>query len=848
MRASYAWSLAAAGTLAAAGPAPVALTGSEWLGVDGNWSSIAFRVGQPSQNLNLLVSTALSEIWVIGSGGCANNDPTCTNARGGVFEPDASSHWSAIGTWQLPLNYPGYKANGEYGKDKVSTHSSITKNDLPLDNVLVSAINTTDYFNGYFGLGITEGNFSDKVEEPPLVQAVKSFGRIPSYTYGYTAGAYYLDQPASLTLGGYDGSRFVNHSTTFVLSQSDDQPHALVRGISLAANSSDDVPDSWESQEIGASSWNDSFTALIDSTTPYLWLPESACEQLAENLNLTYDDTFDLYTLSNEKYLEYSQEDSLSLTFSLSSMDNRDDFGDPLNAPGVVNISIPLRAFVGTLQYPFMGGESIEYGDPAVPYFTLRKAPNDSTYVIGRSFLQEAYIITRYDQRDFSVHQARFPDEPVNGAKIQSVVQGGNSPYPAPSSSGRKGLSTGAIVGIAIGSVSALVLALAVAWLCCIRRRKSRSPSPADSIDEAKEENANMSPGPSTSLFSKLWRRLRGVPQEKTVASEKGPEQGPAEVADCQIYELPAPVPPAELNGVDDSELTGDTHLGLDDDENLSAYEQARRKLNRQLQGPVPAYSPPQNGVLPPPEKEIHDLPPPQTVHTSEQMLPISPATGGTNSNSLPNSLPSPISPKTDSNGDSTGVVSPLATEAPPFPPFSAGGSNNSLPVSPLNSSSQGRSNGQNSSQPNSDTNSPISPPSIDFAQQPRPVQRTPIDPSKVVFLGNLPEHVTFPRRTSLPRINLDGLNASSSGEHQRTQQSDTLGSNYTEEQERLADMARGDHAVADSSSAPRPRQDAAGSNSDPSTPHSQERIDAGAELVHVPQLAERRYSWEDSL
>lgn len=648
-------------------------------------------------------------------------------------------------------------------------------------------------------------------------------------------------------MGGYDGSRFVNHSTTFVLSQSDDQPYALVRGISLSANTSDDAPDSWESQEIGASSWNDSFIALVDSTTPYLWLPEKACEQLADNLNLTYDETFDLYTLSAEKYREYSQDDSLSLIFSLSSMDNNDDFGDPLNAPGVVNISVPLRAFVGTLEYPFMGGASIDYGDPAVPYFTLRKAPNDSTYVIGRSFLQEAYLITRYDQRQFSLHQARFPKEPIKGAKIQSVVQGGNSPYPGPASGEQKGLSTGAIVGIVIGSVSALILVVAALWFCCRLRQKKRSPSPADSIDEAKEQNTPASPEAPSSPLAKLWRRLRGMPQGTATVAEQSRDQEPAEAADCQIYELPAPVPPAELNGVDDTELTGDTHLGLDGDENLSAYEQARRKLDRQLQGPVPAYSPRENGALPPPEKEMHDLPPPQTIHTSEPLDPISPATGGTNTNSLPNSMPSPISPRTDSNEESTGVVSPLGAEAPPFPPFSAAGSNDSAPVSPLGSSSKGRSNGQNStSNSNSDTSSPISPPSVNLLHQSHPIQRTPIDPSKVVYLGNLPEHVTFPRRTSLPRINLDALNASSSGEQQRTQQSDTLGSNYTEEQERLANMPRGEHVNA--SSAPSTRQDAGGSGSDPSTPHSQERIDAGAELVHVPQLAARRYSWEDSL
>jgi hypothetical protein len=620
-------------------------------------------------------------------------------------------------------------------------------------------------------------------------------------------------------------------------------PHTLVRGISLSADDADDVPDSWENQNFGVSDWNDSFTALIDSTTPYLWLPEDVCEQLAKNLNLTYDDNFDLYTLSNDKYNEYLNSDALSLTFSLSSIDNRDDFGDPLNAPGVVNISIPLKAFVGTIQYPFMGGASINYGDPAVPYFTLRKAPNNETYVIGRSFLQEAYLVTQYDQRQFSVHQARFPKEPIRGAEIETIGQGANSPYPAPATAKRSGLSTGAIVGIVIGVVAACLLAVA-AWFLCRRRRKARSPTPADSIDEAKgAASSTTSDAPATPL-AKFWSRLRGKPKTSLPESEKGTPATPAEAAHGEIYELPAPVPPAELDGIDDSELTGDTRLGLEGEENLSPYEQTRRKLERQLQGPVPAYSPPENGQEPPPEKAMYDLPPPRHAPSSENMLPVSPATGGTNSNSLPNSVPSPISPRTDSNGELTDVVSPIAAEAPPFPPFSAHGSN-SPSVSPLHSSSQGRSNDHVSSRSNSDLPSPISPPPMSLPHQTTAIQRTPIDPSKVVYLGEMPEHVTFPRRTSLPRINLANLNSLPQTEPQQTQQTSTLGSNYTEEQERLTHLARQNGAAApDRSTALRQQTD----GSEPSTPRSQERIDPGEELIHVPQMAARRYSWEDSV
>jgi hypothetical protein len=31
-----------------------------------------------------------------------------------------------------------------------------------------------------------------------------------------------------------------------------------------------------------------------------------------------------------------------------------------------------------------------------------------------------------------------------------------------------------------------------------------------------------------------------------------------------------------------------------------------------------------------------------------------------------------------------------------------------------------------------------------------------------------------------------------------------------------------------------------------PRSPRSMERIDAGSELIHVPQVADKRYSWEE--
>lgn len=88
----------------------------------------------------------------------------------------------------------------------------------------------------------------------------------------------------------------------------------------------------------------------------------------------------------------------------------------------------------------------------------------------------------------------------------------------------------------------------------------------------------------------------------------------------------------------------------------------------------------------------------------------------------------------------------------------------------------------------------------------------------------------------------------------------ETLGSNFTEEEEeRIAEEARQQQSLRlDTTLLQRadygrsPLTATAGSSAGPlsavvATPRSAERIEAGVELVHVPQVPEKRYSWEEN-
>lgn len=169
--------------------------------------------------MDLLVSTSLSETWVVGSGGCATCtlavvistqtgvaylfpirqhvltvsvvEQLCPKHRGGTLDIAASSTWESLGEFQLSFPYTDVKANGNYGFDTLVVRESQSEDRVSLEKTLITAFDTTEYYNGFFGLGIVSGDFNGRVSVSPFSQMVAEYGWFPSYTYGYTAGAYY---------------------------------------------------------------------------------------------------------------------------------------------------------------------------------------------------------------------------------------------------------------------------------------------------------------------------------------------------------------------------------------------------------------------------------------------------------------------------------------------------------------------------------------------------------------------------------------------------------------------------------------------------------------------------------
>lgn len=388
-------------------------------------------------------------------------------------------------------------------------------------------------------------------------------------------------EPCSLTLGGYDANRFVPHNITFELNPSQ-QPETYVNGITvvssiISGNSSSNSSGNW-STPVPLLNPSDRVYATIDSSTPYLWLPESVCDRFAESLGLSYNDSLDLYTFdSNEAQRNVLFNAQLTFTFSLS------DFSGA-NASEIVNITLPYSAFDLQLTYPAIPNTTYNTPDSSKHYFPLRRASSSAQYTIGRSFLQEAYLITDYERNTFSVHQAVHTADPIGNTSIVAIERPSNSTFSGPSSAVAKpnGLSKGAIAGIVVGSVAFVILFSLIIFLFC-RRRKY--------IDEK-------GTGPPVLSFLKRPARPAGLPSSQEVNEGSLNHLEYDARSTNARHELLLPPRPMDLNS-ESNTLGGTTEAGTSsrDYPGLSAYEQARRKLEHQQQSTSQPPSPftPQN-------------------------------------------------------------------------------------------------------------------------------------------------------------------------------------------------------------------------------------------------------------
>ena len=410
------------------------------------------------------MSTAWSNTLVVLNSSCTDGDTgTCATSRGGTYAPNASSTFQNHGVFQLytELNYTTPQDRAEWGLDTIGL--GLDDSGPTLDSQVISGAETTDYYFGLLGIDPQSTNWTANFEQESLsfFKSLLAQKLIPSYTYGYTAGAPYRLKKVlgSLVFGGYDTSRVEINELTFPFAPD------VSRDIVVGVQSIQSTTASGQTRELLVSG---GVLAYIDSTAPYLVLPLDVCEAFEEAFGLEWNAEAGhdgLYTLTETQHNGLIAQNP-NITFTL---------GNSATGGSSIQITLPYAAFDLTASYPLVSNST--------PYFPLLRAANDSQITLGRTFLQETMLVADYQRGNFSVFQCVWDANAQQ--QIQTIHPIGyegsqqvNSSIAQPQSN--KGVPVGLGVGIGAGVPIFLALMLFFApWKRVWPFRRSRPPIPS---------------------------------------------------------------------------------------------------------------------------------------------------------------------------------------------------------------------------------------------------------------------------------------------------------------------------------------------------------------------------------
>lgn len=667
--------LSAIASSSAAGPQPILATaGSDFLGYDGRWSPISIRVGSPEQWLSVLPSTLSQETWVIGPGGC-DGTTTCQSVRGGIFYPNQSTTFQDYGFYELGSDLDlGSSQLGYYGLDTLALDDTVSEPDQ-----IIAVINTTNSLLGQLGLGVQQTRLNGSENQLPFLSSlVQNNSVIPSHSYGYTAGAAYrlTGVPASLALGGVDANRFIPNDMSFTLS-SDYAPALAINSISVSSGA-ETLPPNWNSNPTQLMDGSQAEIFTIDTSTPFLWLPEAVCDNFANALNLTYNDTLQLYLFAENSSAQILGGWDLTFNFSLGKLPGAEDN---------IELSLPYDAFNLQLSFPFPNLDA-DFSSAPTNYFPLRRAVNDAQFIIGRAFLQETYLTVDYERNSFSISQAVFTEEAVTNVALYAITRPDNSIFPGPQSL-NSGLSIGAKAGIGAGAGIIAIAATGLIWYCSIRRKRI---SDSEAMSE-KPKRRN--------IFSR-WSRSEG--SNTTVSELLGDKRHPTEVpadATTSRFELagstPIEMPAAEVSPTFLQDRDGQAGSMLRNDPRRPAELEHGGGMTKEAEAaaaavgsdrsssPVPPYSPSDlrqrfsSSISPYSVRNSHTF---GTVSSGEPGIsPVGNSSGsGPNSQRTSGNLPSPVSPEATipryhrpSENGTNGSLSPHSSTGPFLSPNTLG-------------------------------------------------------------------------------------------------------------------------------------------------------------------------------
>lgn len=242
------------------------------------------------------------------------------------------------------------------------------------------------------------------------------------------------------------------------------------------------------------------FPAILDSTLPYLYLPNTTVDWLVDNFHLSESASrgFFYYNATNTEASNRTLVNVNSLMLSIAAANT--------STNGSVPITLPLIGLTTTISWTW------NLTTWPLVIFPIRRAVTPYA-ILGRAFMQEAYVIADFDRRTFGISQV------VNESRNESIIPIYSEQYlkanpgltnivptamdavshgtysdPGVTSNSSStndsphGLAPGAIAGVVISCLAAFMLSLAVYWFLR-RKRKHRGPD-----RQQEDENAYVKP------------------------------------------------------------------------------------------------------------------------------------------------------------------------------------------------------------------------------------------------------------------------------------------------------------------------------------------------------------------
>ncbi|RYP20433.1 hypothetical protein DL765_002809 [Monosporascus sp. GIB2] len=518
--------------------------GGVTLGPDGPWQAIAVRVGSVSResikpieetkvgNKPLTKSfvknnstaflwpsgSSITEILSIETGGNYSAKDSWTAVSNGASLGNSDSWMGSVFLNETSTGrgyYDTLAINVKSGSARrVNTSiSSLTERSFRLPS-------GSNYTNpvGILGLGrdLHDGPWPNSSDNSWILEQLKSAGDIASNTFSLHMGSAVLEQPGSLVLGGYEKNRALGQVGTFpfwdsipvvilmdVFFGTEEGPSAFGKdgSISIYQGLGNDTWAAQISKGYGATLG--AAVAILNPSSPYMYLPLGTCEAAAKNLPVTWDAALGVYIWDIEDP-RYTRIVSSSAYMGFVLADR-----EALN----ITIKVPFQLLNLTLLPPLT--ESPTQYFPCQPWIS-----EWGFFQLGRAFLQATFMLVDFETNRTMIAQAPGPDM---AQKVLRVVEAGNQDIietnpidswaqswastwvvlPASNTSNegieeqtsKTSLPVGAKAGIGVGSAVAAIAILATSSFCWWKRKQAPRPA-SGGHDELNNGGATGQSGP----------------------------------------------------------------------------------------------------------------------------------------------------------------------------------------------------------------------------------------------------------------------------------------------------------------------------------------------------------------